>query len=479
MRLGLRILLCLSAAAGVALWFMVDWVLKDLRPRYLEATEEPLVDTAHLAAAWVGESLDRDGGFPAETLERVFADLHDRRFEARIYDLLKTRSDLGLIVTDAEGRVVFDAQGQATGEDYSQWRDILLTLRGEYGARATRTDPDDPASSLLHVAAPVIRDGRIVGVVSVSKPSSTAHRFMELARGKVIRAAWAIGGVAVLLSALLAAWIVHPVRRLTRYARAVGRGERVRPPRLGRDELGEMGRALESMRTALDGKGYVESYVQSLTHQLKSPLSAIRGAAELLQEDMPPERRAKFLANIGTESERLHQIVDRMLQLASVEQRQELEGAGPVDVAELLADIRASLRPELTARALTLDTDIPPGLTLTGERFLVQQALANLVQNAADFSPDGGRIEVRAEAENGAIRVAVRDRGPGLPGYAAERVFERFYSLPRPRTGRKGSGLGLCFAREVAALHGGEVSLSNHPEGGAEAVMLLPAGHGD
>ena len=106
---------------------------------------------------------------------------------------------------------------------------------------------------------------------------------------------------------------------------------------------------------------------------------------------------------------------------------------------------------------------------------LLRRALGNLLDNALAFSPPDGSVELVVEQADGQVRFIVRDRGPGIPDYAHERVFERFYSLPRPDSGQRSSGLGLPFVREVMRLHGGEASLRNRPEGGAEAVLSLPA----
>ena len=109
-----------------------------------------------------------------------------------------------------------------------------------------------------------------------------------------------------------------------------------------------------------------------------------------------------------------------------------------------------------------------------GERFLLEQALSNLLDNAIDFSPQGGEVEVALASTPETHVLVFRDHGAGIPDYALERVFEPFYSLPRPDSGLKSTGLGLSFVKEVAELHGGAIVLANHPEGGAEARLTLP-----
>jgi two-component system sensor histidine kinase CreC len=112
---------------------------------------------------------------------------------------------------------------------------------------------------------------------------------------------------------------------------------------------------------------------------------------------------------------------------------------------------------------------------LRGDPFLLHQAIANLLQNAIDFSPAGGGILLHAEKAGGNVHLRVEDSGPGIPAYAKEKVFEKFFSLQRPDTGKKGTGLGLTIAREIASLHGGEVRLENLPQGGFRASLILPS----
>jgi two-component system sensor histidine kinase CreC len=356
---------------------------------------------------------------------------------------------------------------------------VYLTLRGGYGARTTRTDPKVPTSSVLYVAAPIrAPGGAIAGVVTVSKPSNSINLFVQAARGKIMLAGLVAAFAVALAGMVLSALVTHPVQRLTEYARAVRDGRPMPPPALGRSEIGEMGRAFEEMREALEGKKYVEQYVHTLTHELKSPISSVRGAAELLQEDMPPERRAGFLANIRSETDRMQSLVDRMLDLSGLESRRGLLEIERVEVTSLAEEARIRLGAALARKDLRWEAEVAPGLAVPGERFLLQQALLNLVENAISFSPRGGAILLRAARADGpkpTARIEVLDEGPGLPDYAGDRVFEKFYSLQRPDTGRKSSGLGLTIVQEITRLHQGAIRLENRPEGGLRAAWDLPA----
>ena len=373
--------------------------------------------------------------------------------------------------------MIFDSDGgRDEGKDYSRWNDVARTLRGDYGARASRKDPDDPLSLILYVAAPIRIAGKTAGVLTVAKPAESVSTFLDTAQHEIT-----LGGIiavlaVVLLGAAVSYWVSRPIERLTRYAQSIRDGKRAVLPRLGRGELGNLGAAFEEMRIALEGKAYVENYVQTLTHQMKTPVSAIRGAAELLKEDMPEEERKRFIENIHSESQRMQELIDHMLRLSAVENRRELRDLEDVDMVELVEDALKSLGPVLTAKGLRLTRPTGPPVPVRGERFLLLQAITNLIQNAADFSPEGSSIEIALSREEDELRLTVRDHGPGIPDFAVEKVFDRFYSLPRPGSSRKSTGLGLPFVREVAHLHGGWAGLSNPPEGGACATFCVPAG---
>ena len=252
------------------------------------------------------------------------------------------------------------------------------------------------------------------------------------------------------------------------------RGERAVLPNAA-GEFADLGRALETMRLQLEGKQYVERYVHALTHELKSPLAAIRGAAELLEGPLPEADRARFVASIDAQSRRMAGMVDRLLELAALEHRQHIDTPRTLAIDALARDALDDAMPRAQARAVALHLQLADGLPmLTGDAFLLRQLLGNLLDNAIDFSPEQGVVELRISAEAKSVRIEVVDRGPGLPAFALERAFERFYSLPRPDGGARSSGLGLNFVAEIAKLHAGSVSLANRQGGGAIATVVLP-----
>jgi len=167
-------------------------------------------------------------------------------------------------------------------------------------------------------------------------------------------------------------------------------------------------------------------------------------------------------------------MIDKVLALAAVEHQQALENVAPVDLGERLSETLHLAEPRLALKSLAITMRSDPDLPmLTGDRFLLGQAMGNLLDNAIDFSPPGGVIAIHLAQEASELVLRIEDGGPGIPDFARERVFERFFSLPRP-DGARSSGLGLSFVREVAALHHGTITLENRAESGAIASLRLP-----
>ena len=480
MSIRLRIFIGLLLVVGVGVAFFLDWIIDDLTPQYRQSTEEPVVDTASILASLAAATATH-GYIDTALFRSAFHDVYQRSFTAPIYQFVKTHVDLHVYMTDAQGQVIFDSivdaatgAGRDEGKDYATWRDVYLTLRGQYGARTTRQNPDDPLSSVMYVAAPIMVHNDIIGVVSVGKPTRNVNQFVASARRKILFAGFATGVAMLLVGLVMSGTVTRPLRRLTDYAQAVRDGQRITLPPLGRSEIGTLGQAFEEMRDALEGKQYVEHYVQALTHEIKSPLAAIQGAAELLQEDMPAVRRKQFLHNIGSEAQRIQAVIDKLLLLSSLETRKAIEDVDIINVYTLLQDVQRGLMPLVTARGQQLELYGSTTAEICGDAFLVRQAAANLLINAIEFTQPGGTITATVQENDHSVSLSVQDNGPGIPDYALQRVFERFYSLPRPSTGKKSSGLGLSLVYEVATLHGGDITLANAHEGGGVARLTLP-----
>jgi len=467
-----RILTGFVVLALAGFYFLFEPVVDRVERQYLEAAEEPMIDTAEILAGIVSHELETTGHLPT-SLGPGLKLAAGRRLDAQIYNLHKRQVLMDVYVTDVKGTVLYDsAHPGRIGKDFSMYNDVSRTLTGDYGARSTREQEDDRTSSIMYVGAPLIVQGHIVGVLSVYKPQRAMRSFIAETRRQLY--ALALGSIAIflLVGFLLSRWVTEPLVRLTCHAEAVTRGERPPPLRLPGRQLRVLEKSLERMRDALEDRNYVQSYVQTLSHEMKAPVAAIRGASELLEEELPADRRAQFLANVRNEAARLQNLIEQLLALASLENRKRLENPQQID----LGAVATKIADEMRSRGGNIQLHAAKDCLVSGDEFLLETALRNVLQNAMDFCPPAQPIEVYLTCEKERVVVRVLDSGPGLPDYAADRVFDRFYSLPRPGTGRKSSGLGLCFVREAATLHGGDASLQNRNDSaGAIAMISLPS----
>jgi two-component system phosphate regulon sensor histidine kinase PhoR len=213
-----------------------------------------------------------------------------------------------------------------------------------------------------------------------------------------------------------------------------------------------------------------QEFVANLSHELKTPLTSLRLAAESLTADTPPEASAMFAQRIMREADHLAAIVGNLSQLAEIE-----AGAVTLRIEEFgLESLIEEVRERLTL-ARPLQIDVPDGLQVRADRSKLAQVLATLLDNAAKFSPPGSPIEVSGTSDLAEVVVEIRDHGPGISPEHWERVFERFYKVDPARSRETpGSGLGLAIAKHLVLLHGGRLWTGAAPEGGQIFAFALP-----
>ena len=455
MRIRTAIFLVYVVASAVGFAVLMRFMLAEVRPRYVAAVRLNLQDSARLVAASL------QGRSTAEAAAALAGQVN---FRVRL--------------VAADGAVKFDSAeaGPADGTP-----PIPKPYEVSAGRALLRKAGDnlidgrfDQGELEIATVEPVRLQDEPLARLVLSRSFRNVNAVIWTERKKLAGIALVIAGVMLVAGWWIATRLTQSLERLTVYAQGVRDGRPVPPPPSRAKEIAELAQAFEEMRDALEGRQHAERYTQALAHEVKAPLAAIRGAAELLSEELPAAQREKFLGNIRSEGARIQQIVDRLLELSSLEARKALRQTEVIDLAGLMTEAAEVLRPACAGAHVTLT--VGPGVaTLRGERVLLREALVNLLQNALDFSPAGGAVKFAVAHTGGLAVFTVEDQGPGVPDYALPRVFERFYSLPRPGTARKSTGLGLALVREIAHLHGGDAALGNRPGGGAVATLWVPA----
>ena len=330
----------------------ISWKVRtSIETSYLHSTEEGMIDTAAVVSEFYARlygQFGADSGKVAAELSRVYSNLNETyEIKARLFGFTKAEVDTRLLVYDPGGRVIFDTKGAATNEDFSKWTDVRHALNGQYGSRWELDKPHQRVN--IYSTLPVFVDGKIVGAVSVSKSTNRIRNFISRSLENLLLP----GAIALVLAAAMAyalsAYITRIIWALASQAERIAAGEsNVRLETWTRSELGTLARAVGRMREKLEGKAYVEEMATNLSHELKTPLATIRGSAELLEGPAAddPVARARFLANIQTEVERLDRIVSELLKLSRIEAQPAAGEAAPIDAgADCARDRRSLSRP--------------------------------------------------------------------------------------------------------------------------------------
>ncbi|HEX6164601.1 MAG TPA: ATP-binding protein, partial [Vicinamibacterales bacterium] len=217
-------------------------------------------------------------------------------------------------------------------------------------------------------------------------------------------------------------------------------------------------------------------FVANVSHELRTPLTAIKGYAEaLLEDDADPDAREKFVDIIHRHASRMERLVTDLLRLARLDAGQETVDVAPCDVERLLHGIARDFEPIAAQKQQTIDVKVEgTAATLSTDAAKLHDIARNLIENAVNYTPDGGAIDVRAELENGRFHLTVSDTGHGIAPDDLGRVFERFYRVDKSRTRPGGTGLGLSIVKHLVHVLGGEVTASNRPGGGALFSVTLP-----
>ena len=235
-------------------------------------------------------------------------------------------------------------------------------------------------------------------------------------------------------------------------------------------------RELETLREQREA--FVKSeFLAAMSHDFRSPLTVVRGAVELLLGERPgsltPQQR-DLAESAERNVRRLEEFTEQLLEMARLEEGQITLEKEQLDPVELLRDVVAAHSPLAKAKRQWIRLDLDGGPpAVVADRSRIAQALANLVVNAIRYSPTGTPIQISARRTDAAVRIEVRDHGPGIPPEDRQRIFDKFFR-GRTADGTAGSGLGLAIARSLLTLHGGTLEYEETPGGGSTFVARLP-----
>lgn len=352
--------------------------------------------------------------------------------------------------------------------DLAGRHEIKQALAGRYGAATRLWNNGDRL--FLFSALPIASRAAVLGVVYVTRSTNPVRAAMYRLRTTLFKVLAVSLAATLLLSLLLATTISRPLTRLMRAAERIASGERGVTIRLeGPDEIGQLSRAFEAMTQRLDQRAqYVRQLAANISHEFKSPLTGIRGAAELLLEGAAADRSAadRFLNNILADANRLDRLVNRLLELARFEADSAPDEG--FDYAALVQDVAAQAHGASAVEVVQRSDR----RWVVGRRAHLASALGNLVENALQHAAAGSTVTVTVEdGADGALITSVHNLGVPISPANLERIWDRFFTT---RVEQGGTGLGLPIVQAVVGAHGGSVAVQSDAGSGTRFSFTLP-----
>lgn len=451
----------------------------------LESAKSVMVEVSSLMSK-VASQNNKDGEIDLETFESLIVNYLRSQRNTRSADSNQKLENLAIYVTDKDGLLVLDSRGLILGKNMRAHNEVDSALSGDQGiTRVVIESVPGPKkakgivveyfykSRFLNASNPIYgNNGEILGAVVVVAP------LMDLLdQNYLLQFIFYIFLISLIFGALGSYRISRNIRRIEKYTASLFSGEEVIAPDLN-NQFNKLAKTIENARAEVELKDDVEQYIDTLAHELRTPITGIQLTAENLLTPMSDAQRKRFIENILDSNKHMDLLVNRLLDLSRIERRETLKAVEPVNILQIVNNVlkAPSRAKNISDKDLNIVLEINNKSLIKAEKILLEQAIGNIVNNALDFSPKSGTITIKVSETNTAISIIVLDDGPGIPPHVLSKLFTRFFSVSRPDTGVRGNGLGLRFVRKIMQLHGGEVTLQNRfIQQGAEAKLRFPA----
>ena len=333
---------------------------------------------------------------------------------------------------------------------------------------------------------PVNLSGEKKGYIIVSEIANDILIAVDERRNFILRTVFSIAIVILIFSIFLNKYILKPIKALVLYTKAIkDKDEKIDKHErylLRKDEVGQLSRSLNEMTENLYRRiDIAENFSSDLAHEIRNPLTSLKGASEVLENTSDTEKRKKLIKVISHDVERIERLITDYSQMLKDEATLSRAKMKKIDLSNVVNSVVEDFNSDLINSNKNIQIDINNSnlngskLNVLGVESKLEQIIANLLDNAVSFSPSNSKIEVICNIKKKDVQLIIKDQGPGFNEKNIDKIFSRFYSN-RPEKFGEHSGLGLNIVKNIIELHGGSITASNQPgnKKGARIEVLLP-----
>ena len=443
--------------ALLALFFLNIYSATNTRELMFQAKYASVQDKVQVVAS----SFETADTLSSETVEQVILALGDINVSR-------------LLITDAEGKILHDSSvSQNAAGKYALMEAVAQALEGNDVFHCTYRS----GALQSYAAVPIMSRRSPIGCVYVMDFDAEQGEIIANLERNILRGSWILLGGMIVCSAVFSMVSSKRMRKILTSMRLVREGEYSHKIQMrGDDEYATLATEFNKLTDRLqESQATQRQFVSDASHELKTPLASIKLLSDsILQNDMDAATMREFVADIGSESDRLTRMAQKLLTLNKTEAAVELEHE-VVDAEEVVSHVFRMLIPLASRRKIQLTGDLEHGCLVLSAEDDLYQILFNLVENGIKYNRDGGSVHVTLRRTEDDVTVTVEDTGMGIPLEAQEHVFERFYRVDKARSRQAGgSGLGLSIVRELVARNLGTISVASIEGSGTRFTVVLP-----
>jgi len=441
-------------------------LLERMETYYLDQSKSEWLRKANMIASQINQgNYLKDDSNETAFMYMLTETSKDKEFDARILVI----NEQGFVVGDSSqadlnrtilNKQVFDAlEGQDSAEKQKQDDTMIMS------AAASIVDKEDK--------------NLVTGAVLISASIDDVYDSLNAMKTQTYLLSLLTSLIVGLLSFFTSGLIIKPLKTLLRFVERITNGQLDQKIDItGKDEVSELGHAINHMTEQLARvEQSREEFVSNVSHELKTPLSSIKVLTEslLFQENVPEEMYKEFFTDINSEVDRLNNIVNDLLTLVRLDQKEIPLNISEVNINKMIQDILKRLSPLANQKNIELTYEGQEEVNAQVDEVKLTLALSNLVENGIKYTPDGGKVHVTLNLDHQDAFVSVKDTGIGINEEEQSKIFERFYRTDKTRNRETGgTGLGLAITYKTIVMHGGRISVESKEQEGTRFLVKVP-----